>query len=52
VLSVKSSLIRPGKLELIIHKPISTENLSEDEISSLMDQTKEIIASGLWSKYK
>ena len=52
VLRAHSLLIHPGKLELIIHKPIPTENLSEDEIPVLMEKTKEIIASGLWPKYK
>ena len=52
VLRAHSLLIHPGKLELIIHKPIPTENLSEDEIPMLMEKTKEIIASGLWPKYK
>jgi 1-acyl-sn-glycerol-3-phosphate acyltransferase len=45
-------LIRPGKLELIIHQPISTQNLTEEDIPSLMEQTEEIIAAGLWPKYK
>lgn len=52
VLSVNSLLIRPGKLELIIHQPISTQNLTEEDIPSLMEQTEEIIAAGLWPKYK
>jgi 1-acyl-sn-glycerol-3-phosphate acyltransferase len=42
----------PGKLELIIHKPISTANLEQKDLRALMDQTKEIIHSGLWERYK
>lgn len=44
--------INPGKLELIIHKPIPTENLSENELPELMKKTEDIIYSGLWEKYK
>lgn len=44
--------LNPGKLELVIHKPISTEALSEDELSELIDDTRNIIYSALWEKYK
>lgn len=44
--------LNPGKLELIIHKPIPTKSLEEKDMSALMEQTKEIIHSGLWKKYK
>ena len=52
VLKVNSFRLYPGKLELIIHKPISTENLEQKDLRNLMDQTKDIIHSGLWDKYK
>ena len=52
VLKVDSLRLKPGKLELIIHKPISTEGLEQKDLRNLMDQTKEIIHSGLWEKYK
>lgn len=52
VLKVKSMQLNPSKLELIIHKPISTKNLEEKDLRDLMDQTKEVIHSGLWEKYK
>lgn len=52
VLRVKSMKLNPGKLELIIHKPIPTENLEQKDLRALMNQTKEIIYSGLWEKYK
>lgn len=45
-------LINPGKLELVIHKPIPTDQLTESDIPALMDHTKEIIHSALWEKYK
>ena len=52
VLRVKSMKLNPGKLELIIHKPIPTANLEQKDLRALMNQTKEIIYSGLWEKYK
>ncbi len=52
VLKVHSMKLTPGKLELIIHKPIPTANLEQKDLRVLMDQTKEIIHSGLWEKYK
>lgn len=47
-----SFIIRPAKMELIIHKPIQTTNVSVEEELDLMGETREIIYSGLWSKYK
>lgn len=44
--------LKPGKLELVIHKPIPTENICEDDIPELIDTTREIIYSALWEKYK
>lgn len=52
VLSIDSKLIRPGKLELIIHDPIPTENLTYDDIPSLIEDTKKIIYTDLWEEYK
>ncbi len=52
VLKVHSMKLTPGKLELIIHKPIPTAHLEQKDLRALMDQTKEIIHSGLWEKYK
>jgi 1-acyl-sn-glycerol-3-phosphate acyltransferase len=53
VLKINSSLINPGrKMELIIHKPISTESLSEADISKLIEQTSGVIYADLWEKYK
>ena len=52
VLKVHSMKLTPGKLELIIHKPIPTAHLEQNDLRALMDQTKEIIHSGLWEKYK
>ena len=52
VLKRGESLIHPGKMELIIHKPISTAGISEDQIPDLIDKTKKVIHSALWDKYK
>ncbi len=52
VLKIHSKLINPGRLELIIHKPVSTENVSEDELPRLMEQCRETIESALWKKYR
>lgn len=52
VLRRNTKTMKPGKLELIIHRPIPTEHLTEEDIPALMEQTKNIIHSGLWEKYK
>ncbi len=52
IMRVKTLTLNPGKLELTIHKPIPTANLDTDDIPALMEQTKEIIYSALWDKYK
>lgn len=44
--------IHPGKLELIIHKPIPTKNLQEEDIHALIESAKNQIYSGLWEQYK
>ena len=52
VMKIHTHLINPGKMELIIHDPISTENLTNDDISGLMDKTWDDVHSGLWDKYR
>jgi 1-acyl-sn-glycerol-3-phosphate acyltransferase len=52
VLKIGATLIKPGKMELIIHEPIPTEAFSEADIPTLMTQTKEVIQAALWEKYK
>ncbi len=44
--------INPGKLELVIHKPIETKDLEDTDIPELMENTKNIIESALWEKYR
>lgn len=52
ILKKKSLIITPGKLELIIHKPINTKGIDEADLHQIIDETKEVIYSGLWEKYK
>ncbi|MDR0413234.1 MAG: 1-acyl-sn-glycerol-3-phosphate acyltransferase [Dysgonamonadaceae bacterium] len=51
--------IRPHKMELLIHKPLSTENLNPGnvreaalQISRLIELSRTEIESGLWDEYK
>lgn len=52
VLKIHSRLIKPHKMELIIHKPIPTKGVAEDEIHELMDKSFREIEGALWDKYK
>lgn len=53
VLKIHSRRMSFGKtLEIIIHDPISTEGLTEKDISRLIEETQKEIQSGLWEKYK
>lgn len=52
IMKMHTYLIHPGKMELIIHKPISTDNLTVDDLPDLMAETNNAIFSGLWDKYK
>jgi len=45
-------MMKPHKMEMVIHEPISTDNLTEADIPQLMNKTKEIIYNDLWEKYK
>lgn len=52
VMKIHTYLINPGKLELVIHKPIPTENILEDDLNELVNTSREIIYKDLWAKYK
>ncbi|WP_298649764.1 lysophospholipid acyltransferase family protein [uncultured Proteiniphilum sp.] len=52
VLKRDSLCLRPGKMELVIHRPIPTDSLTEAEIPGLIEETREIIHSALWKKYQ
>jgi 1-acyl-sn-glycerol-3-phosphate acyltransferase len=54
VLPVGSCLVRPHRMEMIIHPPIPTDGVDPAEKGSLQqlaDQTREIIASALWEEF-
>lgn len=40
------------KLEMIVHEPIPTTNLTDEEIPELMNRCREIVHDSLWDKYK
>ncbi len=44
--------LNPGKMELVIHRPIDTASLTEAEIPGLIGETRDTIYSALWGKYK
>ncbi|WP_313381820.1 lysophospholipid acyltransferase family protein [Proteiniphilum saccharofermentans] len=44
--------LKPGKMELVIHQPVPTEFLTEEELSGLVEETRDTIYSALWKKYK
>lgn len=52
VMKIHTYLINPGKMELIIHDPVSTEDLTDEDIPPLLDNTKDIVHSALWDEYK
>lgn len=52
VLKREGFCLRPGKMELVIHRPIPTGSLTEAEIPGLIEETRDIIYSALWEKYK
>lgn len=53
VLKIHSKKMNFGKtLEIIVHDPISTVGLTEENIPDLIRETHDVIASRLWDKYK
>ncbi len=52
ILKRGSTRLQPGKIELIIHKPIPTADVDIEDIPQIIEQTKQTIYSGLWDKYK
>lgn len=52
LMKMKTYLINPCELELIVHKPISTVGLSDENMSEFISNCREIVHSGLWEKYK
>ncbi|MFR9165883.1 MAG: lysophospholipid acyltransferase family protein [Dysgonomonas sp.] len=52
VMKIHTYLINPGKMELVIHDPIPTENLEDEDIPVLIKDTRDAVCSSLWEKYK
>lgn len=52
LMKMHTYLINPCKLELIVHEPIATQDMTEDDIPTLITQTRDTVYSGLWEKYK
>ena len=44
--------LKRGKMDLVIHQPVPTEFLTEEELSGLVEETRDTIYSALWKKYK
>lgn len=47
VLPNNSTMLFPGKAQIIIHKPVSTEGYTSENIQELMDKVRDIIDSGI-----
>ena len=52
VMKIHTYLINPGKLELVIHEPISMKDVSEDDQPEMIEGVKSIIYNDLWARYK
>jgi 1-acyl-sn-glycerol-3-phosphate acyltransferase len=59
ILPIHTYLIRPHKMELIIHDPIETDSIQVEnirevalKIKELVDVSREKIESGLWEEYQ
>lgn len=52
VMKIHTYLINPGKLELVIHEPISLESVTEEQLPTVMEEAREVIYKDLWDKYQ
>jgi 1-acyl-sn-glycerol-3-phosphate acyltransferase len=59
VMRIGACLINPGKMEMVIHDPIYTDDIRVENIRELAvytrelsDQSRSVIASALWEKYR
>lgn len=53
ILKIHSRLMHPGKnLEIVVHDPIPTRGMTEEDIPLLMEKSRKVIESALWNKYK
>lgn len=52
VLKIHTYLVNPHKMELVVHAPIETAGLPENEIQDVIDKSFREIEGSLWAKYK
>ena len=55
VMPIGSKIIRPHRMEMVIHPPISVDNLScndRESLLKLVEDVKNIIASALWEEFQ
>lgn len=52
LMKIGTFLINPCKLEMIVHEPISTEGLTDENMPEFIDGCREKVYSGLLDKYK
>ena len=52
VMKIHTYLINPGVLELVVHEPITTKGLKDEEIPEFMNKCRDVVHSELWGKYK
>ncbi|NDV78621.1 1-acyl-sn-glycerol-3-phosphate acyltransferase [Dysgonomonas sp. 511] len=52
LMKIKTYLLNPGTLELIVHEPVSTEDLTDENMPDFINNCRETVHSGLWESYK
>lgn len=52
IMRIGTYLINPGKLELVVHEPISTEGLTDENMTEFINGCYDVVHSALWDKYK
>jgi 1-acyl-sn-glycerol-3-phosphate acyltransferase len=52
VMKMHTYLIHPNKLELIIHDPIPTIGIQDEDIPALVEKARDAVYSSLWEKYQ
>ncbi|MDL2303265.1 1-acyl-sn-glycerol-3-phosphate acyltransferase, partial [Dysgonomonas sp. OttesenSCG-928-D17] len=52
LMKMKTYLINPCTLELIVHEPVSTAEVTDENMPEFINDCRETVYSGLWDKYK
>jgi 1-acyl-sn-glycerol-3-phosphate acyltransferase len=52
LMKINTYLIKPCRLELIVHEPVSAKGLTDENMSGFINNCREAVYSGLWDKYK